>query len=53
VCFENDPDQCLINATERADGRDVTADIRSLSAAYSIPDEAIVQPVYKRFGFDP
>jgi len=45
--FENNPDQCLINAALRADGRKVENHIMNMSKVYKIPENIKPIPVWK------
>ena len=47
ICFENDPKQCLINAKNRNDGREVENTIRSMAKVYTYPEGAEIIPVWK------
>ena len=50
ICFENDPKQCLINAKNRNDGREVENTIRSMAKVYTYPEGAEIIPVWKLNG---
>ncbi len=45
--FENDIEQCRINVELRNDGRNVKGSLRRFSRNYSIPDGAIILPVWR------
>lgn len=48
IYFENNPEQCKINAIERNDNRNVFVDIDSLSRRYVIPEGSKKLPVFKK-----
>ena len=47
IFFENDPKQCLLNATRRSEHKPVSLFIDDVSKEYSPPDNATLIPVYR------